>query len=359
MAGVVAALVALPGILAAVPASTPDVSVAELVRRARGSQDVAYQGYAESSGRLPLPDAGPLDEVADLLGDRSRLRAWWVSPVRHRVDVLTPIGERDTYVEPGRRVRWDSFERKVRIVRGVSPSVRVPQPGDMLPAALGRRLLSGAGPKEVRLAGTERVAGHEAVTLAVTPRDRRTLVERIEVAVEPRTGLPLRVEVTARGRSRPDVVSEFLDLRLARPAEARLRFRPPSDAATELVESLDARELAGEVPFVLPDTVAGLRRRAEVGGGAGSYGTGYAILAVVPIPPHVVHRLEHRLQNPRAVPVEIEGGGSGILLQSSLLTTLTLRAGDRAYLLVGSVTRAVVEGAARQLVAEPPEWDYQ
>ncbi len=343
-------MIALPGVVDALPARPPDVPVTELVRRARASDQVPYTAYGESVGRLPLPDAGALDEVSDLLGDRTRLRAWWVSPERHRVDVISAIGERDTYVRPGRRLRWDSFERRVQIVVGPGGRVHLPQPGDLLAPALGRRLLGGAGPGEITLGDTDRIAGHDTATLVVTPADRRTLVARIEVAVEPRTGLPLRVAVFAHGRDQPDMESRLFDLSLRRPARRLLTFRTPLDARVETLDSFNADELAERLPYELPSRVAGLPRRAEVGGGAGSYGTGYSILAVVPLTSGFAYRLQDQLRSIRAEPVE-GPYGEGFLLQGQLLTAMAFTAPDGAgYLLVGSVRREVVERAARQLV---------
>src|SRR5205823_6640674 len=121
---------------------------------------------------------------------------------RARVDVLTATGERDTYLEPGRTVQWDSDERLVRVVFGPQRGVRVPQPLDLLPPQLGRRLLAVADPARTERTGTERVAGRssdEAVggarsygdgyaLVAVVPLEPwtvRTLQRRLGLAGQP------------------------------------------------------------------------------------------------------------------------------------------------------------------------------
>jgi len=54
--GVVVALVALPGLVGAVPARNRPVGAGELLRRVLASDRVAYQGYAEARAGLGLPD---------------------------------------------------------------------------------------------------------------------------------------------------------------------------------------------------------------------------------------------------------------------------------------------------------------
>ncbi|NHC16564.1 sigma-E factor regulatory protein RseB domain-containing protein, partial [Motilibacter deserti] len=325
--------------------------------RALASEDVAYTAYAESVGRLPLPDAGPLDDLADLLGDRSRIRVWWRSPQEHRVDVLSAAGERDTYATTVGTAQWDSDELRLRLLLGDGSGVRAPTPQDLLPAELGRRLLGGAAPGQVRRDGTERVAGRDAVTLVVEPADERTLVRRVDVAVDADTGLPLRVAVTARGGARPTLESAVLDLELRAPADEDLALPFGPDTRVERVSALSARRLAEQVaPYLLPGTLAGLPRRSEAVGGAGSYGTGYALLAVVPLPAYAVAELDRRLRGPGVTELD-EDYGEGLRLGLPLLSALTLRAGDRAYLLVGTVPPGLLERAARELAASPPPFD--
>ncbi|HKQ01899.1 MAG TPA: hypothetical protein VJ735_16365, partial [Actinomycetes bacterium] len=56
LGGAVAVLVALPGLVAALPARDRPLAASELLGRVLASDRVAYQGYAESRGGLGLPD---------------------------------------------------------------------------------------------------------------------------------------------------------------------------------------------------------------------------------------------------------------------------------------------------------------
>jgi hypothetical protein len=343
-------LVGLPLLWGARPVPASGRSVAALLAAVQRSGSVAYDGYAESVGRLPLPDAGPLDQVADLLGGRSRIRVWWAGGARARIDVLSATGERDTYLEPGRTVQWDSDERVVRVVFGQQRGVRVPQPLDLLPATLGRRLLAAADPARTVRGRDDRVAGRSAATLTVRPDDARSLVGRIDVAVDRATGLPLRVAVTPLGARGPAVETALLQLRLATPGTAVTSFTPPPDAGEQEVSALDVGRLADEVaPIPLPPEVAGLRRRSsnESVGGARSYGDGYAVLAVVPLETWTVRTLQRRL-GLAGQPFD-EPWGEGQLVSAGLLSAMTLTTGDRGYVLVGTVPTALLKRAGREL----------
>src|SRR5579885_3409042 len=100
VAAVAAALVAAPLVLAALPASAR-MDPSALRTRVLATANLPYQGYAESTGSLGLPDLPNLSEVTSLLGGTTRLRAWYVAPQHWRVDEITGVGERDTYAVPG------------------------------------------------------------------------------------------------------------------------------------------------------------------------------------------------------------------------------------------------------------------
>jgi hypothetical protein len=142
VAGVVAVLLALPGLAGARPARAPHVAVADLLHRVARSAGVGYSGYAESVGGLALPVTADFPELTDLFGDRTRQRIWWRSATEWRADTVTPSGETDAHRDEAGLWTWD-YERN-RAERVDEPSLRLPRPADLGPADLGRRLLSEA-----------------------------------------------------------------------------------------------------------------------------------------------------------------------------------------------------------------------
>jgi MucB/RseB N-terminal domain len=348
---VVATLCAAPAVVAAVPASRPTVpAAATLADRVRASAAVAFAGYAESVGTLAVPDVPQLGDTASLLGDLTRLRVWHQADGTERVDQLSATGETDTYRLSGASWSWDSQTRRATLTVG-STGVRLPAPADLVPPALGRRLLNGAAPGELSLGGARRVAGHDTVALVARPADPRTLVRQVTLWVEPATGLPLAVALVARDASTV-FTSSFLDLSLQAPARDTTSFTPPADAVVQQVSASDAQAAATRLsPFRLPATVAGLPRRGDIGGGAGDYGTGYAVVAVVGLELQLTRQTLDRLG---ALPTVTGPYGTAALLQTPVLTALIVQTPDRGYLLAGTVTRQVLEQVATDLAANPP-----
>ena len=88
MAAGVAALVAVPFVVQAVPSSASNVTAATLLARIRASSDVSYSAYAQSTGGLALPAAtGPFNFSA-LFGGTSQLRVWQRDSSHWRVDSI-------------------------------------------------------------------------------------------------------------------------------------------------------------------------------------------------------------------------------------------------------------------------------
>ena len=351
VAAVVAALTALPTLAGALPVQAPTVAPAQLIERIRASDAVGWSGYGESRGTLVLPDVGELDELPGLVGGTTRTRAWWRGPDDWRVDALTLVGEVDTTRDADGGWTWRSADRQaVRIVGDLD--ARLPAAADLLAPALGHRL---AGTQDVELSSlpARRVAGRAAAGVRLVPRQpASTTVRAVDLWAEPRTGLPLRVEVHAAGEDTPVLTSVLLDLELSPPPPGRTDFARPTGASVVVGEAPDLAAIADRfAPYELPDRLAALPRRARTalstGGGVGTYGDGFSALAVVPLPYDIGRRLVDR--------IDADGDGRTAQVATPLVNALVALAGDeRAYLLVGTVPDDVLRTALVQLRASPP-----
>ena len=346
----VAALLLLPSVVAALPASTSAVSAEELLRRVRASDGVGWSGYGESTGTLVLPDVRELSDLPSLLGSTTRARAWWRDPRSWRVDALTLVGETDTVRDSGGTWTWQSEDRRAVRVLG-EPDVRLPTAADLLAPTLGRRL-AGTPDVVVRRLPARRVAGRSADGVRLVPRRASgTTVTAISMWVEPGTGLPLEVEVRTRGGTEPSLHTVLLDLELRRPPPERTSFVPPLEASATVVDAPDLAALSDRyAPYGLPDELAGLARQ-EVGegsyGGVGVYGQGLAAVAVVPLPRDVARRAVRR--------IDPDGDGRTAVVETPLLSAVVARAGPRrAYLLAGAVPLERLTAVLAQLRADPP-----
>ena len=345
----VAVLASVPALVAAVPVAGHRVAPADLLAKVLASGAVAYQGYAESQAGLGLPDVPRAGDVVALLGETTRMRAWVRGPAAWRVDQLTPVGERDTYQDGFGTWEWDSGARRAERTDG-EVAVRFARPADLLPPELGRRLAAVADPGEVRPLGGRRVAGVDAAGLRIVPRSADTTVGRADLWVDPASGLPLRVEVTGRGASSPIVTSAFLDLRQTAPSPAQVAFHLPLDAEVNDEEAPDVAAAVDRFsPFVLPSSLAGLPRRTQVGRAAGTFGRGFALVAVLAFPSDYSPRTRAFLEK---VPQVRGPFGEASLIGTPLLNGLLFESGGVAYALAGTVPPRVLERVATQLARD-------
>jgi hypothetical protein len=355
-----AVLLLIPVLVAYWPVrAAADLDPAALRDRMVRSASVAYTGYAESSGTLALPDLPQTNDLAALLGETTRLRAWYAGPDRWRVDEVKATGETGTYAAVDHSWRWD-YERDLLTVSHEQPPVRLPRAADLLPPDLARRLLRGlAADDKLEEAPARRVAGITAAGLRVTPADPGGTVGRLEVWADPETGLPLEVAITPVGYDVPVLRSRFLDLQLGRPSAVALE-RP--EAANSGFSLTNPNDLISRVdafaPFDLPGQLAGYPRNqpvqelAEVRG-VGTYRQGLAAFTVVPLPPGVAGQFRSSLEE-EGGELQISGapGASAGTPLVNALVTVTPR--GNGWLIAGTVEAAVLERAAATLLANPP-----
>jgi hypothetical protein len=199
-----------------------------------------------------------------------------------------------------------------------------------------------------------RVAGRDALGLRLRPADPQAAIDRVDVYADPVSGLPLRVELFARGSVTPSLRSSFIDLSLRLPSAHELRFRAPRDAAVRYDEVVDiaaaADRFAARIP---PSTLAGLPARQSFRGSVGVYGRGPTVLIAVPLWSRTADRVRENLRGtPGVASLDV-----GLLVSATPLRMLLARPepNDGSWLLAGTVTRRALVDAADQLQRHRPE----
>src|ERR1022692_134628 len=138
---------ALPAVIAALPVPAVAISSATLRARILASVSVPYEGYAESTVNLGLPELPDLQDVSTLFDGSTDQYAWYRSPGSWRAAVITGAGESDTYQSGQQTYQWDYGHNVLTRIVGAQP-VRLPRAADLLPPALARRLLDIASPAD-------------------------------------------------------------------------------------------------------------------------------------------------------------------------------------------------------------------
>jgi hypothetical protein len=349
-----ALLCGVPALIGAWPVPASGLSAAQLRARILASAAVPYQGYAESSASLGLPSLPDVGNITTLLDGTTDQYAWYRSASQWRADVLTTAGENDTYQTGALgSFEWTYTTDTLTQVFGSEP-VRLPRAADLLPPALAQRLVSYAGPgTRVSAMPAERVAGVDAAGIRLAPDGETSIISAVDVWADPRTGLPVEVEVFSREATAPVLVSRFLDLSLGRPAAATVQPDLGPGGYASVSEPDVTRILRGFGP-PLPDTLGGASRLPDQLGlpGIAAYGKGFARFAVVPVPGRDGASV---LQAATSAGVSVQlGSVLAVVIQTPLLTVVVAQPPNApVYLLTGTVTAAMLERAAGQLPEYP------
>jgi hypothetical protein len=345
----IALLIAIPLAVRAIPPTNSDITASALLARIEGSRSVPFSGYAESLGTLQIPVANRFTDVGELFGQRTRMRVWWQSDDRWRVDKLLPAGEIDTYHHRGAIMQWDYERNEVTYSR--DPMVRLPRVSDLLPPQVAYRLLDGALPAELTRLPSTRVAGESAPGVRLVPADDRSTISRVDVWADEATGVPLRVEVYGDGESAAAMSSEFSTFSAAEPRPSLLIAPRPKNAELRRADVVDIADATNRfAPIAAPPTLVGLQRSTSGPfGGVGAYGHGVTRLVAIPLWEQAAEPLRCQLSR---TPGSRRAAG-GVLLNVGPLRVLLTEVGDGGgWLLTGTVTDRTLIAAADEVQSQ-------
>ncbi len=350
-------LVSVPLVVVARPAGHSDVDAVRLAELVQASGDRAWSGQVLSVGALDLPGSDSFANLGDLFGQTNELRVWWRSAEEWRIDRVRSTGESDLYRFADATVSW-VFESATATIAPTS-TIRLPDASDVMPPTLARTVLDGARPDELSRLPNRRVAGIDAPGLRLTPTGEPTTVSHVDAWADPVTGLPLAVELYAGAGARPVLTTTLTTVDQTDPAERTTRFEVPEGITVQYDQSVDVAAAANALAaFELPTSLAGLPTRAGADTGAetrsvGVYGRGPTILFALPLRRDVSRPLRQRLRA-SGTSRESAAGTVGPAGPVAVLITSARRDPNHqrgAILLAGTVTPAVLEQAADQLLS--------
>ena len=340
---VAVALVVTPMVADASPALPPRTA-AELLASTRAAVDHPFSGTVVQTARLGLPDlprsghgASTSLSLASLITGSHTARIWYAGPERVRVALVGDFAQTDM-IRSGRDAwTWNSADNTAKHLTLPAHDDRRPSPSTLTPDQAAQQALAAIDPTTaVTVEGTASVAGRSAYELVLRPRDTRSLVGQVRLAVDSTTSTPLRVEVFARGGTKPAFETAFSSIQFATPSASLFTFRPPRGAkVTE--QTLPAEPTAAQRKAYAD------RRAAAAGERPTVVGTGWTTVLVakgVDLSNATGPELTALLRSAK----QVSGSyGSGRVVQTALVSALLL---DDGRLLMGSVTPQVLEQAA-------------
>jgi outer membrane lipoprotein-sorting protein len=333
---------AAPGL----PAKTP----AQLLVEVADSTTPPFTGTVvetASFGLPALPATANPTSLSSLLTGSHTIRVWYSSPAHFRLAVPESLSESDVIRDGSTAWLWQSTLNKVTKFTLPAHSAQAVPKQPLTPQQAAQQVLAAVGPTTtVSVATNVTVAGQAAYALVLAPKDTRSLIGQVQIAVDGSNGVPLRLQVFARGASTPAFQVGYTAIQFVAPAPADLSFTPPP-GSTVTQENLagrahgsQAKDHASGVASTGSGwlTVLKLPSSALTPGGPGqgpgqgagsSPGDSAAVLRALLASATPVHG----------------AWGSGRLLRTSLVSVLMT---DRGSTYVGAVQPSVLYAAASQ-----------
>ncbi|WP_281445252.1 LolA family protein, partial [Paenarthrobacter nicotinovorans] len=233
------------GASGSLPPKTADEILAMIAR----TQVRELSGTLEQTAELGLPEvptAGPgvapgTASALEFLTGSHTARVYIDGPSKARVQILDRMAERDLVLNGEDAWFYDSSDNSATHVSFPRPSVgaptesRVPEsprPTIPTPEALASRFLTAIDAStEVSVGNSSSVAGRSAYKLLLKPRTAGTLVDAVAIDVDAETGLPLGIELRAKGQAGPAYSLEYTQLDLTAPDASLFEFVPPQGAS--------------------------------------------------------------------------------------------------------------------------------
>lgn len=332
----------------------PARTAAQLLAAVQTSTVTALSGTIVETARLGLPSLPGADSSAalswqTLVTGTHTARVWLAGPDQQRLALLGQLAESDV-VHNGRDV-WTYASGTQVVGHTQLPAEKVATTAPEKAPDLTRYTPQGAADQALKAIDpstavtvdrTARVAGHPAYTLVLTPRDTRSTVRKVLIAIDAKYSVPLRVQVFGKAAA-PAFETAFTNISYRRPAASVFAFTPPKGAQV-------TQDVLGSL---VPTTAAADKPATGTGTAKPSptvLGTGWASVLVLPAAKDG--------SSPLAGLTGSKHGGSVAsaldsltttlpngdkLLQSALVNVLVAKDGR---VLLGAVSPALLEQAA-------------
>ncbi len=262
------------------PTKTPQ-QVLELVSQ---SSLKNFSGTLQQTSNLGLPalpttgtgSSSSATSALSVLAGSYTARVYVNGPTKTRFQIMDKLAERDVVKNGSDVWLYDSSAKTATHVslpastHSGSAAPETAQPGtEQTPAQLAQRLLSAVGPTtNVTVGADVRVAGRTAYDLVLSPRASDTLVSSVAIAVDSATGLPLSVDLFARGQQDAAFSIAFSSFSPQTPAADLFTFTPPAGVTVK--------------QQAVPQGQPGVKKPSGTPSQHGVVGTGWDAVIVLP-----------------------------------------------------------------------------
>jgi outer membrane lipoprotein-sorting protein len=309
-------------------------SAAQLLVDVQQAKVQGLSGTVVQTSNLGLPSlpsfggaGGGGVSFSSLVSGSHTMRLWYAGPTQVRVALLGQLGESDLIRNGSDAWSWSSSSNTathyaVPTDAGGGAESPVGTPGTTVtPQQAAQQALKAIDPTtRVTTDPTAVVAGRSAYELVLAPRDARSLVGTVRIAIDGKTHIPTRVQVFARGASSPAFEVGFTSFSTATPPASTFAFSPPPGAIVK----------QGDAPSV--GHTSGPGKHASTG--THVVGNGWTSVVVTKAPAGASGQQSSLAGILKHLPAVSGSWGSGHLLQGALFSALLT---DQGQLVVGAV----------------------
>ncbi|GAB2721755.1 LolA family protein [Streptomyces bullii] len=303
--GVAAATIGLvPALADSGDPDLPEITAEQLIEKIAESDVQQLSGTVKITTDLGLPDLGGLEsglmsgaarhgddggssadpsaKLMELASGTHTLRVAADGPDRQKLSLLENAAEYSV-IHNGKDVwGYDSASNEVYHGTAAGSGAHERRQPPATPEDFAEQALKAVdGTTSVTVDGTAQVAGRDAYKLVIKPKQSGSTVGAISVAVDARTGMPLKFTLTPASGGAAVVDAGFTQVSFAKPAASTFDFTPPKGAKVteddELDHSAKAPEHAPRSKGDLAGELGGLDGLKTIGEGwntIATFGTG-------------------------------------------------------------------------------------
>jgi outer membrane lipoprotein-sorting protein len=261
------------------PARTPAQLLAEVSTDASLPPLTGTMVETTNLGLPQLPQVGNATSLSSMLTGSHTMKIYYQDARQFRVSIPQPESEVDLIRNGSTAWLWNSTENSVTKfelpadgkgkVAHVKAEATLPST-PLTPQQAANEVLKAVGKTTVvSVEANVMVAGEPSYQLVLAPKDDRSLVGKVTIAIDAKYGVPLRVQVFAKGAGSPAFQFGYTAIQFVAPAAGNYDFTPPPGATVNVVNASDGSGKSG----------GGKQADAS---GFGSYGTSWLTVAELP-----------------------------------------------------------------------------
>ncbi|MET9372904.1 sigma-E factor regulatory protein RseB domain-containing protein [Streptomyces sp. NPDC002992] len=246
VAAVAAATIGLvPALAASGDPDLPEITAQQLIEKIAASDTQTLSGTMKISTDLGLPSftgllggaaggsasADPQQKLTELAAGTHTLRVAADGPDRQKLTILDGSDEYSLIHNGDDVWAYDSKSNEVFHEKTDGAAEAPEKELPTTPKELADEILKAAdGTTSITVGGTATVAGRDAYQLVIKPKQSGSTVESVKVAVDAKTGTPLKFTLASVEGGKPVVDAGFTKVDFGRPAASTFDFKAPKGA---------------------------------------------------------------------------------------------------------------------------------